>query len=226
MKIYPSEKSLFPKRMMQSLKQIAAFSLLLTSLSCSKESNFKEAPGSSTVALTPVQSDNADEFSHYLSSLPQVNRDTALRSYAARLKEAIDKNNTESKIRRENMKGASTLSTQSTESEFTGYTPTIDLDNTQTVTWIPIANIAGLWQVESSETVTVNVKGDITGISHDGSMLKGTTVFVSWTQGIVQIHFTPQVGLVNVAGTITVFGVSNSSSGLLTMNAPSHTRLP
>jgi len=120
------------------------------------------------------------------------------------------------------LKGASSvnsaLSSTSPVADIESYFPTLDVDKTESIEWIVLANRAGLFSVKSTETVTVK-KGDISGFAHNGSMIANSTIGISWSEGTVQTSFTPRVALASVKGTITVGLFSAPAGGLLTLNA-------
>ncbi|MGO4292789.1 hypothetical protein [Chitinophaga sp. RAB17] len=110
------------------------------------------------------------------------------------------------------------LSETSPIADVISYFPLMEVDKTESIEWIVVANRVGLFSVKSTEAVTIS-KGNITGFTHNGSMIANSTIGVSWSEGIVQTSFTPRVALSSVKGTLTYGLFSAPAGGLLSLNA-------
>lgn len=210
----------------RNLKFLVTLGLIsAVSASCSKENlapqNNEQTENS--LMSTKIDQLKSEDFSAYLGLLPEAQRTPALIAYADEQKRAILQQN-EAVLTKQtmNVKTESNFTTSSTPSaiDAVGYTPTIEAEITESFRWTVVAHVLDWWKVESSDKVTISNKGNITDIEHEGSQLSGTSILVSWAEGIVQKHFTTHIATVNVEGTITSGIFSNKKNGVLTINGP------
>ncbi len=213
------------KKVSGGLKLFVAFCFVATFLACTKENlvTQNEVPLKNSLQSKEVELLKVDNFGAYLSSLPPEQKTMALLGYANEQKRNILRQNEAGLDKRRmnnNVSKSSTSSSAPSEIDAVGYTPSIDVDSTGSVRWTVVEHVWQWWKVEASDKVSISVKGDITNIEHEGSQLAGATVIVSWTEGIVQKHFTTHVAIVNVEGTISAGIFSDKKSGIVTLNGP------